>query len=87
MFRQGIRRAQALLLQLAVWVKVQKVVQRDRLVANLGESTSVSHAGWLVVALFLVGAFIAFALGPGQVWLASLTSSITNIKPPTTVST
>lgn len=87
MFQRVTQRAQALLLQVAVWVKVQKVVQRDRLVANLGESTSVSHAGWLVVALFLVGAFIVFALGPGQTWLASLTSGITSIKPPTTVST
>jgi hypothetical protein len=82
-FRQGIRRAQALLLQLAVWVTVQKVVQRDRLVANLGESTSVSHAGWLVVALLLVVVFLIFALGPGQTWLKGLTSGITNIQPPT----
>jgi hypothetical protein len=53
-----------------------------RLATDRGESSAVSHGGWLVVALLLVVAFVVFALGPGGPWLAGVTHGITHIQPP-----
>lgn len=58
-----------------------------RWAAATGEASSVSHAGWLVVSLLLVAAFLVWVLGPGQPWLRGITSGITQLKPPPNVST